>query len=53
MRRLSDAMPWNLAGIVLALLALGWMLFGASATGTVPVVRIGVWTPLPAGSQVP
>lgn len=53
MKRLSRAVVLNVAGIGIALAALVWILLGSSAIGTTPLVRIGTWSPLSAGSHAP
>lgn len=48
MKSLSRRVVLNLAGVILAVVALAWILLGSSMTGDPPRVRIGSWAPLPA-----
>jgi hypothetical protein len=49
----SDRMILNVAGAILALVAIAWILLGSSVTANTPIVRIGTWTPLPASGHAP
>jgi hypothetical protein len=51
MKWLSHRVVLNVAGAILALVAIAWILLGSSVTANTPIVHIGTWAPLPAAGH--